>query len=122
MTRGSILEYIAAAKARYWDASKKGKGKILDEFVSNTGYHRKSAIRLLGYRGRNKDVSKRGRPKKYHSVVLSELKYLWEIMDHLCSKRLKPFIPELRHRKPLRQSHAKRRSSGETQGAQSGNN
>jgi hypothetical protein len=95
MTRGSILEYIAAAKARYWDASKKGKGKILDEFVSNTGYHRKSAIRLLGYRGRNKDVSKRGRPKKYHSVVLSELKYLWEIMDHLCSKRLKPFIPEL---------------------------
>lgn len=95
MTRGSILEYIAAAKARYFKASKKNKGKILDEFVNNTGYHRKSAIRVLGNSGRSKKVNKQGRPKKYPSEVSGELKYLWEITDHLCSKRLHPFIPEL---------------------------
>jgi len=95
MTRGSILEYIAAAKARYLKASKQKKGRILDEFVSNTGYHRKSAIRVLGCDGWAKRVNRRGRPKKYQSQVSGELKYLWEITDHLCSKRLHPFIPEL---------------------------
>jgi len=76
MTRGSILEYIEAAKARYYQASKKGKGRILDEFVSNTGYHRKSAIRVLGCRRSTKKVNRRGRPKKYHPGVAGELKYL----------------------------------------------
>ena len=44
MTRGSIREYTQAVRERYLRASKKEKGKILDEFVSVTGYHRKSAI------------------------------------------------------------------------------
>jgi len=95
MTRGSIQEYIAVIKARYFKATRKNKGKILDEFVINTGYHRKSAIRSLGNKRRTKTVTRRGRPKKYRSSVSGELKYLWEITDHLCSKRLHPFIPEL---------------------------
>ena len=47
MTRGSIQEYTGAVRERYLRVNKKGKGKILDEFVNVTGYHRKSAIRLL---------------------------------------------------------------------------
>jgi hypothetical protein len=95
MTRGSILEYIRAIKERYIRGARNTKGKILDEFVSNTGYHRKSAVRVLNKKNPGNRIGKRGRPTKYKSMVASELKYLWEITDHLCSKRLHPFIPEL---------------------------
>jgi hypothetical protein len=95
MMRGSIQEYVAATKIRYVKATKSDKGKILNEFVSNTGYHRKSAVRSLGNSRQIKGIKKRGRKKKYQSAVINELKYLWEITDHLCSKRLHPFIPEL---------------------------
>jgi len=95
MTRGSIMEYIRAVQGRYVRAAKIDKGKILDEFAMATGYHRKSAIRALNGQGHIKRTGKRGRPRKYKSVTASELKYLWEITDHLCSKRLHPFLPEL---------------------------
>jgi len=95
MTRGSILEYIRAVQGRYIKAAKTDKGKILDEFAQATGYHRKSAIRALNGQSHIKRTSKRGRPRKYKSVIASALKYLWEITDHLCSKRLHPFLPEL---------------------------
>jgi len=95
MTRGSILEYIRAVHSRYIRAQKNEKGKILDEFVTITGHHRKSAIRALGSKSHFKRDDRRGRPRKYGSVVAAELKYLWEITDHLCSKRLHPFLPEL---------------------------
>jgi hypothetical protein len=95
MTRGSILEYLQAVRGRYLGATKEEKRKILDEFVRVTGYHRKSAIRALNKQGRIKLTEKRGRPKRYQSSVAGELKYMWEITDHLCSKRLHPFLPEL---------------------------
>ena len=47
MTRKSILEYAAAVRRRYGEASKSLKSIILTEFCLTTGYHRKSAIRLL---------------------------------------------------------------------------
>ena len=47
MTRRSILEYARAVRPRYLRASKKMKTRILDEFMANTGMHRKAAIRLL---------------------------------------------------------------------------
>ena len=95
MTRGSILEYIRAVHSRYIRAQKNEKGKILDEFVTITGHHRKAAIRALGSKSPFKKRDRRGRPRKYGSMVAAELKYLWEITDHLCSKRLHPFLPEL---------------------------
>jgi len=95
MTRGSILEYLLAVRGRYLRATKADKKRVLDEFVRVTGYHRKSAIRALNRPAHVKRIGKRGRPKKYKSTVASELKYLWEITDHLCSKRLHPFLPEL---------------------------
>ena len=41
------MEYREAVHLRYMKASKREKGKILDEFIQVTGYHRKAAIRLL---------------------------------------------------------------------------
>jgi hypothetical protein len=40
-------ELIAAIGGRYRAASKADKARILDEFKSLTGYHRKHAIRVL---------------------------------------------------------------------------
>jgi len=47
MTRVSIREYSEAVRWRYLRSAKVDKGKILDEFTKVTGYHRKTAIRLL---------------------------------------------------------------------------
>jgi hypothetical protein len=47
MTLSSVKEYVAAIRGRYQTGNKEEKGKILDEFVKVTGYHRKAATRLL---------------------------------------------------------------------------
>jgi hypothetical protein len=93
MTLKSIKEYAAAIRGRYLIASKEEKGRILDEFVKVTGYHRKAAIRLLTATAKPAS-DHRGRPAQYHSVLPS-LKAIWEASDRLCSKRLQPFLPEL---------------------------
>jgi len=95
VTRRSIMEYVQALRGRYLRASKEEKGKMLDEFTKVTGLHRKAAIRLLnrvkGSPGGNK---RRGRPATYRDVI-QPLKAIWEASDRLCSRRLKPFIPEM---------------------------
>jgi len=95
MTRGSILEYKEAVRSRYRKAKKKEKGKILDEFVEVTGYHRKAAIRLLSRDGQVRRGKRRGRKRCYGDEVVHELRKVWEASDRLCSKRLKPFMGEM---------------------------
>lgn len=94
MTRAAIREYVEAVRERYFRASKKEKGKILDEFVGVVGYHRKSAVRLLKRR-RPAHPPRNGRRKVYKGEVVDVLRMAWEATDHLCSKRLQPFLPEL---------------------------
>jgi len=95
MTRGSIKEYTEAVRGRYIRASKKEKGKILDEFTEVVGYHRKAAIRLLHRTNQVRVNGKRGYPRQYGAPVADALRVAWEAMDRLCSKRLHPFLPEL---------------------------
>ena len=64
MTRGSVLEYAAAVRGRYLSAGKEEKGRILDEFIRVTGYHRKAAIRLL-LKSPRRPAGSRGRPARY---------------------------------------------------------
>ena len=93
MTLKSVKEYVAAIWDRYRRSNKEEKGKILDEFEKVTGYHRKAAIRLL-LRVPKPAGKHRGRPSSYNRV-LEPLKVIWEASDRLCSKRLKPFLPEM---------------------------
>ena len=95
MTRGSIREYTEAVRGRYHWASKKEKGRILDEFTNVIGCHRKSAIRLLKAKRRSDLRRRRGRSKEYGADVVGVLRLAWEATDRLCSKRLQPFLPEL---------------------------
>jgi len=95
VTRRSILEYAQALRPRYRKASKEEKSKMLDEFTKVTGLHRKAAIRLLNRVSRFTAGKRRGRKRRYGSEVVEALKAIWEASDRLCSKRLKPFIPEM---------------------------
>jgi len=74
---------------------RKEKGRILDEFTKVTGYHRKAVIRLLHRDSQPEANKRRGRPRQYRAVVAGALRVAWEATDRLCSKRLKPFLPEL---------------------------
>ncbi len=94
MSRGSVREYTEAVRGRYRRSDRKGKGQILDEFAQVTGYHRKAAIRLLR-REHGPPRGRKGRPRQYGHEVEEALKVAWEASDHLCGKRLKPFLLEL---------------------------
>jgi hypothetical protein len=47
MGRQSKWEYFRSVYARYRQAAREVKRKILDEFCANTSYNRKYALRLL---------------------------------------------------------------------------
>ena len=96
MRRSIVKEYSEAMKGRYGKASRAEKGQLLDEFIKVTGYHRKSAIRLLGSRGRPESGRKKlGRPRSYDGEMVGALKQVWEAADRICGKRLAPFMGEL---------------------------
>ncbi len=52
MRRSYVKEYAEVVRGRYGRTGREGKGLMLDEFTEVTGYHRKSAIRLLSGRSR----------------------------------------------------------------------
>jgi hypothetical protein len=97
MSLKSKQELLEVMRPRYLKASKVEKQKILDEFTSATGYHRKHAIRVLKnqVQVQNRLIRK---PKNYRTIyggeVVQALEQIWEIYGHICSKRLQPFLPE----------------------------
>jgi transposase InsO family protein len=95
MTRGGVAEYARAVRARYRRASKRQKSELLDEFCRVTGYHRKSATRLLNQEERPAPRAAGGRPRRYGPEVARVLAQLWEIAGGLSGKLLVPFLPEL---------------------------
>lgn len=88
-------ELVAAVRDRYFGASRKEKGRILDEFVASTGYHRKWAIRLLRNGPPKPRKGRGGRPRLYSSVVVGALRQVAAESGWLCGKRLAPFLEEL---------------------------
>lgn len=107
MSIKSRKEILFYTRKRYLVAGSKDKGKILDEFVSVTGYLRKYAIHLLnkkpqlykyGDKAANTDNGKkvkRTNKRKYDESLKAALLTIWYAANQICSKRLVPFIPEL---------------------------
>jgi hypothetical protein len=95
MTKASKRELLLAIRLRYLRANKVVKGRILDEFVAATGYHRKYAIRLLRHGPLPRPTTcRRGHPT-YGQAVRQALTQVWEISGRLCSRRLHPFLPDM---------------------------
>lgn len=88
-------ELAAALQERYLKAGRVQKGRILDEFVAATGYHRKWAIRVLGHGPPPARRGRGGRPRRYSPVVVGALREAAEASGWLCGKRLAPFLSEL---------------------------
>jgi len=88
-------ELVAAIRERYFGASRGEKGKILDEFIASTGYHRKWGIRLLRGGPPKSRKGRGGRPRVYSAVVVGALRQVAEESGWLCGKRLAPFLEEL---------------------------
>lgn len=95
MSQRNKKELTEAIRSRYLKASKKELEQILDEYVAATGYHRKYAIRKLKHSTKSAGVKKKGRKKTYNGEVIQVLIDIWEICGRICSKRLKPFLPEM---------------------------
>ncbi|EKR1732252.1 TPA_asm: hypothetical protein G4L33_004684, partial [Salmonella enterica subsp. enterica serovar Madelia] len=90
-------QLLRALKTRYQAASKAEKTRILEEFILISGYHRKSAIRLLNGAVTSGNQRRRSAAIRsvYGAAVQQALIVLWEASDRLCGKRLKALLPQL---------------------------
>jgi hypothetical protein len=103
MSIQSRKEVLFYTKKRYAVAKPKEKSKIIDEFVSVTGYLRKYAIHLLNKKdsleqyggGHVKGTIIKRNKKKYDESLKAPLLTIWYAANQICSKRLVPFIPDL---------------------------
>ena len=89
-------EVLTSIQDRYQVASNKHKGRILDDFIAVTGYHRKQGIRLLGQSGDAGDhvPAVKGR-RIYNDAVRDAVILVWESSDRICGKRPKAALPHL---------------------------
>jgi transposase InsO family protein len=95
MTHAMRMELANAVRDRYATAAHKDKGRILEEFVAATGYHEKSAIRVLNNAPEPKRRQTRHRPSLYDEAARGALIVMWEASDRVCGKRLKALLPIL---------------------------
>lgn len=82
-------EIVRVLMDRYRAATKRQKSELLDEFVAQTGYHRKHAVRLL----RTGVAPPRRRfcdEAMSHALIAA-----WEAAGRAGSRRLKELLPEL---------------------------
>ncbi len=95
MTHAMRMELANAIRDRYAAASNKDKHRILEEFVAATGYHAKSAIRILNTVAEPTGRRPRHRRSIYDDAACAALIVLWEASDRVCGKRLKALLPIL---------------------------
>jgi len=95
MSRRSRWEYFKAIYRRYRQADRGLKRVILNEFCSNTGYHRKYAIRLLNGPppDRARPPVRRRRAPTYRPAMMSVLAGVWAAAGYPWSVRLKALLP-----------------------------
>ncbi|EIE01336.1 integrase core domain protein [Leptospira licerasiae serovar Varillal str. VAR 010] len=82
-------------KERYRWAFKKEKSLILDEFIKVTGYNRSYARTVLRITKSKNSKHPRKKNPIYDDEVKKAIEFLWEVLDRICSKRLKAAIPEI---------------------------
>jgi len=94
VSRQGKWEYLKAIHARYRQAPRAEKGQILDEFCQVTGYHRKSALRLLhGPPPGRRPPPRRRRAPSYGTRVIQVLAAIWRAAGYPWSVRLKALLP-----------------------------
>jgi hypothetical protein len=91
MTIDERRKYLRIKKKQYVKAGRKEKGRLLDEMVQVTGYHRKYVIQLMG--GSLQRVRRRNeRGRTYGADVDHALWVIYEALDYICAERLQPSL------------------------------
>ena len=96
MSQRTREEILAKLRGRYQNAGAGHKRKLLDQAQELLGYHRKSAIRVLGAVAvaRAPGIIT-GRPTRYEpSVLLPWLRPIWQATNYACGRRLAAMLPE----------------------------
>jgi hypothetical protein len=88
-------ELVIALKGRCAFSNRQERGRILDEFVTVRGLHRKHAMRLLRAGQPGQRSGPRRARRLYNDAVRKALIVLWEASDRVCGKRLRPLVPIL---------------------------
>jgi hypothetical protein len=94
MSLRSSRELLDRLVPRYRISTWKEKGRILDEFVSGTGYDRKHSVKLLNRRIKGGPPRKRMPPRRYGETVRLALVTVWKAANRICPRRLMPFLPD----------------------------
>lgn len=97
MTLRTRREIVDVFRAEYDSANVKRKTELLDAFTKTTGLSRKHSIALLNKKEETRSLStrKRGRQSNFSKTEVRILTKAWHLASCICSKRLKPFLPEL---------------------------
>jgi hypothetical protein len=96
MSVTSRRELLAVVAPRYRAVRGEERGRILEEFLASTGYHRKYALSLLNHPITKGTARKRrARPRQYAFAVQQALVTCWRVANGICGKRLVPYLPEL---------------------------
>lgn len=95
MTHAMRMQLADAIRDRYAAAATKDKSRTLEEFIAATGYHEKSAIRVLNASPEPKRRQTRRHLSLYDEAARGALIVLWEASDRVCGKRLKALLPIL---------------------------
>jgi len=77
MTHAARAELANAIRSRYGAATGNAKRRILEEFIAASGYHEKSAIRVLNETRTAKERQTRKRPSLYDEASRAALIVLW---------------------------------------------
>ena len=90
MTNMTKKELAKVTRARYRLAGKSIRTFMLNEFCSNTGYHRKYAIKLFNHQPKE-NKGRVGCGKKYDGKLFASVIIpIWELLDYPCGSRLQP--------------------------------
>lgn len=97
MDLNARTQYMGTLREKYLQAaSKKEKGRILDEYCKNTGQERKYAIKKFRYKAgiKPEGSQRKARKEYYDGRVKSTLAALWKIFDYPCGARLTPLLKD----------------------------
>jgi hypothetical protein len=93
MTSATRAALADAIRGRYAAVAGKDNRMILREFIVATGYHEKSAVRILNGPVAVKRRQTRRRTPLYDEAARAAIIVLWEASDRVCGKRLKALLP-----------------------------
>lgn len=93
MDKEAKRQYMETLRKRYFKASKKEKGEILNEYCGNTKQERKYVIKKFNYKVKLKTKENRKkRARFYDGRVIAVLIKIWKIFDYPCGQRLEEIL------------------------------